>query len=317
MLLLLTSVALAAPWRAAPEDVVPVLSSPVGPWVILAVEAPGEWSGPQALWLEATGENGQRALVGAPAVGLPAGLEAWRGRAVTVQTADGSCSTAVSELDVISRASWMEGFSEWARGGDCEVSGGVELSAACRQAQVNEVLSFNERLLVGKLAGCGGDEGVVAVAQGGTAPIAWRRDADEDVRGEALERMRAAARWQGIEARWKQEPGAEQRPEWQDEPEIGVFTLGRRTWVTLTARVGGCGDFEAELWLGWEVKRRHRWVELPADEVRWFPAEVAADVDGDGVPTLLNSWGIVSKPAGAAKLGDVTSFEEPWMGCPC
>lgn len=56
---------------------------------------------------------------------------------------------------------------------------------------------------------------------------------------------------------------------------------------------------------------------MPADDVRWFPADLATDVDGDGVPTLLNSWGIVSMPAGAAKLGDVTGFEEPWMGCPC
>lgn len=308
MLLPLFSMALAAPWQAGPGDVAPVLDTPLGPWVILAVEAPGEWSGPQSLWLEANGTSEHSAIAGAPAVGLPPELETWRGRAVTVQTAAGSCSTAVSELDVVSRASWMEGFANWEVGEDCELSGAGALSPACREAQLNEVLAFNERLLVGKLAGCEGD-GAMAVAQGGHAPVAWRQDADEAMRGAAMDHMRAAARWQASEA--------DDSPEWQDEPEIGVFTLGRRTWVTLTARVGGCGDFEAELWLGWEVKRRHRWVELPADDVRWFPAEVAADVDGDGVPTLLNPWGIVAKPAGATKLGDVTRFEEPWIGCPC
>ena len=331
----------AQPWQALPADVVPVLTTPVGTFVVLAVEAPAEWSGTPALAIAPTGENGQEAMVLASTSGLPPELTGWKGMAVTVTRPHASCSTTVGELSVMSRMSWMEGFSTWESSPGCaDTAPGPERDAACAAAQIAEVTG-SERLLVGKLAGCTGDPAVSAGAfasagaaagesagpTAGGAAIGWAVTLPETDprRAEALTQIRLSASWQATQARWIDERTEGSAAEWQIEPEIQLYTLGTRTWVTVANEVGGCGDFGGSMWLAWELsppRRGHKatWKPL-ADlgDVSRFAPDIAADPDGDGFPTFLNDSGIAVplQDATGTMIRTITLFQEPWMGCAC
>ncbi|MSP56315.1 MAG: hypothetical protein EXR69_12040 [Myxococcales bacterium] len=341
---------LAASWQALPDDVVPVVSTGVGAFVLLGVEVPLAWSGPPDLRLAAAGENGQHAIVVADAVGLPLPLEAWRGRVVSVDRQDRSlpfspvpgtatCTATVSALEVVSRASWMEGFSFWAAAPGCRMAGAepgspTALSEGCREAQIAEVASFSERLLVGRLTACEGDGFAVAYGERpsegpsdrAAAPVqlAWRQAlaVDDPLHAGAHARLRETPAWLATQARWIQTRTDDDWQEWQGAPSVARYTAGKRTWVVMTEHDGGCGAFEASFWLAWEVSgpRGLKWTPVPTvDALPFFNADVAV-VNSIGVlPIFLNGWGIYSShPSAIAPMIQSTAeFKVPWMGCAC
>lgn len=169
-------------------------------------------------------------------------------------------------------------------------------------------------------------DGEGVYAQAGAAPVAWSQSlADEDPRrAGALGMMRASPGWLTAQKEWLTVRTAEDRAEWHESPQIDSYTLGKRTFVTLTESVGGCGDFGAELWLVWQVKRdrtgAESWVPMPsAADLPRFAGDLLVDTDRDGVPTFLDQTAIlrpVARPTGLI-LQRAADFSEPWMGCAC
>ncbi len=327
--LLLSGVARAEPptaaeWRPSLDQPLPMVRADAAlGMVVLTVGAPAAWGQPDRLVLAPRGDRaaGHYAIAGVVATGLPPELAAVRGRAITVHTPAGRCAGTVGELMVVSRQSWMEGYAGWTYPeGSC-----AAWDAACDAHILKETLEMSgERLLVGVVAGCAvGFEDTVATLGG--ASVAWGvTDAPETVRHtEAMARLRTTAPWQEAQAGWvasgDRDEASGSSAQWGESPRVATFTVGKRTFVTATDEMGGCGYYSASVWAAWElVARRGRtaWRPVPTPKtLTSFDASVAFDRGGEGLPTFLNGWRAVAPSGGG--LVEAARFEEPWIGCGC
>lgn len=326
MLALLLSTALAADaaargpapgWSVDPDGPLPTFVAGGRTWVVLAVDVPAEWVPPRrALQVRPTAEA-PLAVLGAEARGLPAALAAWQGRPVTLGGDGGACTGAVTQLQVVSRMSWMDGFAGWASAPEC-----AEPGSACDAVIRAEVASQSgERLLTGVVAGCGPMDGPAFVG----APPARAEDLapDDPLHARAVAHLLLTEGWRRAQAAWLADGGWEGARTWTVEPAVSRFVIGERVYVSAAEETGGCGEPGGSAWAVWEVRPAdadgdpaETWVELtPVEGAGAFFPRAAVDPDGDGLPTFYAAAGVASPVGG--RIVPRASFEAPWSGCAC
>lgn len=299
----------AGPAVAAPAPVVRIGGSP---YVVLATDVPGAWGPARSSLLVRPSSSAPEAAVGGPARSLPEALAAWKGRTVSVTGPTSRCDGTVGELMVVTRQSWMDGFESWSQDPACGTSG-----EACDAVIAAEVTAGNtERLLVGRIAGCGAVDEPAFVAD---TPVAHAREVYEgDLLARALGHFTLTDGWRREQAEYVQS-GAASAPYWTVEPVVTRYELGERTFVAVSESTGGCGEDGGSVWAAWEVSTGadgEVWIDLPVQHgMPAFYPRAAADPDGDGVPTFYSYSGVAAPVEGAIR--EAGTWAEPWVGCAC
>jgi hypothetical protein len=326
-------------WSADGAPLLPVL--PDLPYVVLATGAPESWSGPLKPAHLPSFPDDPFALRAAPAT-LPKGklekrLGRWVGAPLYVVDTDGAaCETSITGLEVITRASWMEGFAP-AELATCPGAGCAEALAGA----MNDVGS--ERLLVGRLTTTCGVVDHARVARGTpfaaapvTAPTSERRIARAtSLFYELPAYADAAATWAALppsDAAAVGDGTVTPRPAWRDAtgaPSVLHTRLGNVTYVLASVGTGGCMPAPEAMgvWGLWRVDKGeeadqggpdwHLVATGTTDGDTPWPT-LATDVNADGIPEWLTGreiwWATrFSNPDLLPRVG----FAMPWMGCAC
>jgi hypothetical protein len=326
-------------WSADGAPLLPVL--PDLPYVVLATDAPTSWSGPLAPVHLPTFPHDPLAVRSAPAV-LPKGklekrLARWVGAPLFVVDTDGSaCQTTVTALEVLERASWMDGFQP----PELAVCPGAGCAAALPEAMAQVGA---ERLLVGRFTTSCEVADHPRAARGSAFAGAPFSEPTSDRRVERATRLfYELADWKAAAARWAALPPSDAaapgdgsvapRPplaEAVGAPTVRATVLGNVPYVLVTAGTGACmpAPEAVGVWGLWRVDKGEErseggpeWHLLATGttegDTPW--PTLATDINADGVPEWLTGrelwW---ATRFSAPDLLPRVAFPLPWMGCGC
>jgi hypothetical protein len=326
-------------WTADGAPLLPVL--PDLPYVVLATDAPESWSGPLTPVHLPTFPQDPLAVRTAPAV-LPKGklekrLTRWVGAPLFIVDATGaSCQTTVTALEIVERASWMEGFQP-AELSTCPGPGCAEALPEA-MGQVG-----SERLLVGRFASTCAVADTPRAARGAPFAAAPVVEPTSDRRiARATRLFYDLAAWKAAAAAWAALPPSDAaatgdgtvypRPPLAESvgaPTVRATVLGNVAYVWVAAGTGGCMPAPEAMgvWGLWRVDKGDEQEQGGPDwhlvatgttdgDTPW--PTLATDVNADGVPEWLTPrelwWATrFSTP----DLLPRVAFPVPWMGCGC
>jgi len=314
---LLFAAALAAPtFTPTAGDVLPVL--PGTRWMVLATDVPAEWAGKETLVTRPAPANGLQAALSAPASGAPAAASVVKGASVTVQGVGGApCTATITDLAVVRRLSWMEGYSStWEAA--CKKKG-----AGCDKAIADDVASgSSERLLVGVLSDTCPISPDVRYASTAPFTLVPTAEATPELALQAEARLKATDAWHTAQAEYVTQAEGIDAADWdhtqETQPQTRTVTVEGRQVVFTTAQSPGCSAFGASAWASWLVDTSDSgttW-QLAID-----PKVGGAEVEPSAVAvTPKGMWllgdTVMVGPEGP-RLKRVLRFDLPWIGCAC
>ncbi len=237
--------------------------------------------------------------------------QAWEGREVVGYGAQGEvCRGKLGRPRLLARAIPHFGVVQ---GWEGREEGTAPAPPAQIAAELWDLAGEAGRLLVAPLAGC--ERAVYARPADAPAPAIFAAAEDAALEKRARNAFRALPAHKAIQTDFASNYAG--KGPWDGGAGDVVVFRGPTTWVAVSARAGdGCGDFYGELWALWRLDGR-RLVLLSDPEApgTFFAPEAAADLDGDGVPELLQRDRLARPDAGVWRVTeDITT---PFLDCPC